>query len=128
MIDDDYINAKTDYSTILYQASVFNRECRVFAPRYRQASIKIFFEKDEDKRKHAFELAYADIVKAFEYYMEHWNNGRPIIIAGHSQGSLMAERLLKDYFEDKPVLEKLVVAYIVGWPVPKEIFYHAKNV
>src|SRR5262245_33968098 len=36
-IDDDYLNAKTDYSTILYQASVFNGQCRVFAPRYRQA-------------------------------------------------------------------------------------------
>jgi len=101
---------------------VFNGECRVFAPRYRQASIKIFFDKDEDKKKQAFGFAYGDVVKAFEYYMEHWNNGRPIIIAGHSQGGLMAEKLLKDYFEDKPVLEKLVVAYIVGWPVPRENF------
>jgi len=121
-IDDDYVNAKTDYSTILYQASVFNGQCRIFAPRYRQASIKIFFDKDEDKKKQAFGFAYGDVVKAFEYYMEHWNNGRPIIIAGHSQGGLMAEKLLKDYFEDKPILEKLVVAYIFGWPVPREKF------
>ena len=40
-IDDSLINAKTDYSTILYQASAFNSECRVFAPRYRQAHFFI---------------------------------------------------------------------------------------
>ena len=125
-IDDDYINAKTDYSTILYQASVFNGQCRVFAPRYRQASIKIFFDKDDAKRTRAFAIAYSDIAKAFEYYMEHWNNGRPVIIASHSQGSLMAEKLLKNYFEDKPLSKKLVVAYIAGWPVPKEYFSSLK--
>jgi len=126
LIDDDYINAKTDYSTVLYQASVFNRQCRVFCPRYRQASIKVFFDKDENKRTRAFAMAYEDVVKAFEYYMEHWNNGRPVIIAGHSQGSLMAEKLLKDYFDGKPYSEKLVVAYVVGWPVPKVYFASLK--
>ena len=125
-IDDEYINAKTDYSTILYQASVFNGKCRVFAPRYRQASIKVFFDKDETKQKQAFALAYGDIVNAFTYYMEHWNNGRPLIIAGHSQGSFIAEKLLKDYFEDKPLSKKLVVAYIAGWPVPREYFTSLK--
>jgi hypothetical protein len=125
-IDDDYINAKTDYSTILYQASVFNGQCRVFAPRYRQASIKIFFDKDEEKRKRIIGVAYADVAKAFQYYMEHWNNGRPIIIASHSQGSLMAEKLLKEFFEGQPLAKKLVVAYIAGWPVPKEYFTSLK--
>jgi len=125
-VDDDYINAKTDYSTILYQASVFNGQCRVFAPRYRQASIKIFFDKDDNKRARAFAIAYADIVKAFEYYMDHWNNGRPIIIAGHSQGAFIAEKLLKDFFEYRPLSKKLVVAYIAGWSVPKEYFTSLK--
>lgn len=121
-IDDDYINAKTDYSAILYQASVFNQQCRVFAPRYRQAHITTFFTKESETTQQIFELAYTDIKSAFEYYLQHWNNGRPIIIASHSQGSMMAERLLKDYFEDKPLQNKLVVAYIIGWAVPKEYF------
>ena len=125
-IDDDYINAKTDYSTILYQASVFNGQCRVFAPRYRQASIEIFFDKDDNKRKQAFAIAYSDIVAAFKYYMDHWNNGRAVIIASHSQGTLMGEQLLKDYFEDKPLSKKLVVAYLTGWSVPKEYFTSLK--
>ena len=42
-INDAVINSKTDYSTILYQASAFNEKCRVFAPRYRQAHIRCFF-------------------------------------------------------------------------------------
>lgn len=121
-IDDALLNAKTDYTSILYQASVFNQSCRVFAPRYRQAHIKNFFRKDKDKAEAAFDTAYADLKNAFEYYLQHWNNGRPIIIAGHSQGALMAERLLKDYFEGKPLQNKLVVAYALGWPVPKNYF------
>ncbi len=121
-IDDDYVNAKTDYSTILYQASVFNQHCRVFAPRYRQSHISTFFEKDSETKQITFDIAYSDIRTAFEYYMQHWNNGRPIIIASHSQGSQLAERLLKDYFEDKPLQSQLVVAYIIGWPVAKEYF------
>ena len=125
-IDNKYINAKTDYSTILYQASAFNEQSRVFAPRYRQAHISLFFSKDKMKADSAFEIAYKDLKTAFEYYLQHWNNGRPIIIASHSQGSKMAERLLKYFFENKPLQKQLVVAYVIGWPVPKEYFSSLK--
>ena len=101
---------------------MFNQQCRVFAPRYRQAHIQNFFSTDSIKAHAAFELAYSDISSAFEYYLRQYNNGRPIIIAGHSQGALMAERLLKDYFENKTLKNKLVVAYIIGWPVPERYF------
>lgn len=122
VIDDGYINAKTDYSTILYQASVFNQQCRVFAPRYRQAHIRNFFRKDKQEAETAFNLAYDDIKTSFQHYLQTWNAGRPLIIAAHSQGSLLAERLLKEFFEDKPLQEKLVAAYVIGWPVPKDYF------
>ncbi len=122
LIDDPFINAKTDYTTILYQASVFNEQCRVFAPRYRQAHINTFFKKQDDQTKETFDFAYQDVKGAFEYYLQHWNNGRPIIIAAHSQGSKLAEALLKEFFEDKLLRNKLVVAYLAGWPVPKDYF------
>ncbi|MBC7947499.1 MAG: DUF3089 domain-containing protein [Chitinophagaceae bacterium] len=121
-IDDAYLNAKTDYSTILYQASAFNQQSRVFAPRYRQTHFDIFFSDDEKMKAEAFELAYADVSGAFHYYLTNWNKGRPIIIASHSQGSKFAERLLKEYFEDKPLSKQLVVAYVIGWAIPKEFF------
>lgn len=121
-IDDKQINAKTDYSSILYQASVFNHECRVFAPRYRQAHIRNFFIRDSSRAAASFEIAYQDIKKAFEYYLANFNGGRPIIIASHSQGTKMAERLLKEYFEGSILTNRLVVAYLAGWPVPKDYF------
>jgi len=121
-IDDAYINAKTDYSSILYQASVFNQHARVFAPRYRQAHYQAFFTKDTAAASRAFATAYADIKKAFEFYLRYFNNGRPIIIAAHSQGSKLAEWLLRDYFENKPLQKQLVVAYIAGWPVYHNYF------
>ena len=120
-IDDALLNAKTDYYPVLYQASVFNEQCRVFAPRYRQAHISTFFKKDK-YADHALDTAYEDLKNAFEYYLKNWNNGRPIIIAGHSQGALLAEKLLKEYFEDKPLANRLVVAYILGWAIPKNYF------
>lgn len=122
VIDDRYLNAKTDYSSILYQASVFNGQCRVFAPRYRQAHIYNFFRKDKTVAAKAFDFAYADIKAAFEYYLKNWNGNRPLIIASHSQGSLLAERLIKEFVENKTLSNRLVVAYIIGWGVPKEYF------
>ena len=62
-------------------------------------------------------MAYADIRAAFQYYLDHENNSRPIIIAGHSQGALMASLLLKEFFDGKPLQSKLVAAYVIGWPI-----------
>lgn len=120
-VNDAYINAKTDYSSILYQASVFNQHCRIFAPRYRQAHISAFFLSN-DETKAAFDTAYSDIKRAFKFYLEHYNDNHPIIIAGHSQGAMMAEQLLKEFFDGKPLQKKLVVAYIVGWPIAQNSF------
>ena len=116
-IDNESINKKTDNGTILYQASVFNQHCRIFAPRYRQANLKAFFTPDKVAADKAFDIAYEDIKTAFKYYLEHYNNNRPIIIASHSQGTLHAGRLLKEFFEGKPLENKLVCAYIIGLPV-----------
>ena len=120
-INDATINAKTDYSPMLYQASVFN-EYRLFAPRYRQANLRAYYTTDTARALEAFELAYQDIKTAFQYYLAHNNNGRPIIIASHSQGSTHAQRLLKEFFEDKPLSAQLVAAYVIGMRIPKNYF------
>ena len=120
-INDSVVNAKTDYTTILYQASAFN-EGRIFAPRYRQANIRAYFSKDTVSALRAFDRAYEDIKTAFQYYLDHFNQGRPIIIASHSQGSTHAERLLKEFFENKPLKSQLVAAYIIGMVIPKNYF------
>lgn len=117
--EDAELNRKTDYSSILYQASVFNEQCRVFAPRYRQAHIRAFSTADAENKKKAFDLAYEDVKNAFEFYLQHWNGARPIIIASHSQGTVHAAKLLKEYFEDKVLKNRLVCAYLIGMPVPE---------
>ena len=121
-IDDAYLNAKTDYSAILYQASAFNQHARIFAPRFREAHLSLYFSKDTTVALKAFELAYEDVKTSFEYYLKNYNNGRPVIIASHSQGTTHALRLLKEYFENKPLQKQLVAAYLVGMRIPKDFF------
>jgi len=121
-IDNEELNKKTDELPMLYQASVFNRYCRVFAPRYRQANLHAFFTDDKKAGDSALDFAYQDVKKAFEYYLENYNNGRPIIIASHSQGTYHAGKLLKEFFENKPLQKQLVAAYVIGLPVFTDYF------
>lgn len=118
-IDDSTINYKTDYSSILYQASAFNERTRIFAPRYRQAHIGMYGESDSASKYGAFYLAYDDVRRAFQYYLEHENKGRPIIIASHSQGTTHSTRLIKEFFDGKPLGKQLVCAYLIGMGVNK---------
>ena len=120
-INEPQLNLKTDYSTILFQASVFNEQ-RVFAPRYRQANIRAYFMTDTVTAREALDKAYHDVKTAFQYYLDHFNGARPIIIAAHSQGSTHAIRLLKEFFDGTNLGHRLVVAYIPGMNIPKNSF------
>ncbi len=126
-VDNSELNERTDGSTIKYQASIFNGVGRVFAPRYRQIQLQAFEEFYTDRKEsaeRATALAYSDVKRAFEYYLQNYNNNRPIIIAAHSQGTVMAKELLKDFFDGKSLQEKLVTAYLVGIIVPEGYFKH----
>ena len=67
--DNEKLNKKTD-RTMRYQASVFNKYCRVFAPRYRQANILAFFTSDKQKAEAALDIAYEDVKAAFVFYLK----------------------------------------------------------
>ncbi|WP_207497142.1 DUF3089 domain-containing protein [Aridibaculum aurantiacum] len=116
-VNDEWLNLHTDNRTILNQATIFNGSCRVFAPRYRQVHLRTFFTFNNPAAATAFDVAYEDLKQAFLYYLQHHNNGRPILIAAHSQGSLHAIRLLKEFFDGKPLQKQLVCAYVVGWQI-----------
>ncbi|MCX6225290.1 MAG: DUF3089 domain-containing protein [Bacteroidia bacterium] len=115
-------NLMTNYRSIRFQATVFNGSCRVFAPRYRQANMEAFYAMETPRAKEAFDLAYSDVRKAFLYYLENYNDNRPIIIASHSQGSLHAIRLLQEFFDGTPLQKRLVCAYIVGYQIKHDAF------
>ena len=122
--DDPRLNNLTAKGPIRLQASAFNSCCRIFAPRYRQASLKSFMSRSP-RGPEALDLAYADVRDAFRYYLDHFNRGRPFIIAAHSQGSRHAERLLAEVVDGDPALRRrLVAAYLVGWPVACDAFQH----
>lgn len=121
-IDDTELNQKTDDVPVKFQASAFNGAGKIYAPRYRQAHYHSFFTTDKASADEALDTAYSDVLNAFRYYIHFWNNGRPFIIAGHSQGALHAMRLLKEQIEQTPLRNQLVAAYIPGWPVPDGYF------
>jgi penicillin V acylase-like amidase (Ntn superfamily) len=108
-------NGKVDAS-IEGQAGVFAGQANVFAPHFRDAHIKALAASEADKEK-ALALPYDDISKAFDYYLAHYNNGRPFILAGHSQGSNLLLELMEKKFGDAALRQKLVAAYLVGWSV-----------
>ena len=95
------------------QASAFNGAGEIWAPLYRQAAYGAFLLESEDARK-ALDLAYSDVSAAFERFIEA-NRGKPLILAGHSQGALHLMRLLQE--RKAEVKDHLVAAYIVGWPI-----------
>lgn len=114
------VNKRTNNLTISNQASVFNGSCKVYAPRYRQASLVTYIEKNGNAPK-VFDLAYQDVRNAFLYYLKNYNNGRPFIIAGHSQGTDHAIRLVNEFIKkDSSLYKQFIIAYLPGRPINKE--------
>jgi hypothetical protein len=96
------------------QASAFNGVGNIWAPRYRQAAYGSFLLSSDDARQ-ALDLAYGDLSAAFDHFLRELEPGRPIILAGHSQGALHLMRLLVE--RGSELKGGLVAAYVVGWPV-----------
>jgi DUF3089 family protein len=113
---------RLEQGVLRFQASAFNGCCRIYAPRYRQASLGAFLKtEDAAPATAAYGLAYADVQRAFDYYIAHENHGRPFILASHSQGSLHAMRLLQERIAGRPLQPQLLAAYIIGYYLPLEI-------
>lgn len=120
-VADEFINNRTADLPVKYQATAFNSTGKIYAPRYRQAHLRAFFNY-EDGGKYALGIAYSDVKAAFEYYLDNYNNGRPFIIAAHSQGTVHASYLIREMIEGKPLADQLIVAYVVGIPIRDTTF------
>jgi hypothetical protein len=119
---DEKLNQSVDELAMLNQASIFNAAGRVFAPRYRQANIAVFYKEGRTVNQQALDTAYNDVLAAFDHYLKTWNDDRPIIIASHSQGTTHAKRLLSDRFDGKPLGKRLVAAYLIGMPISVDTY------
>lgn len=113
-------------TAIKYQASAWLNAGDLYVPFYRQTHYRIFTEKPSDAGKEAWEMAYQDVKNAFQYYLKHYNSGKPIIIASHSQGSMHAKRLIKEFFDRKPLKNQLVAAYLIGTRILPDEFESIK--
>jgi hypothetical protein len=110
-------NSQTEENTrwmMANQASVFNGCCAVYAPRYREASIFIYVSATPELHKKAIDFAYADVDRAFTYFLEHYSKGRPFIIASHSQGTEHAMNLVMRRIDGTPLAARMIAAYLIG--------------
>jgi hypothetical protein len=98
------------------QASIFNSVAAIWAPRYRQATYGAFLTQKPDAQK-ALDLAYADVLAAFDAFVAAQPKDTPLILAGHSQGSLHLLRLLKERVAGTPLAARIVAVYVPGWPI-----------
>ena len=105
---------------VRFQVTEFNGCCRIYAPRYRQATLYSFMGKGESEHA-ALDLAYQDVLRAFDEFIATRSQGRPFIVAGHSQGSLHGMRLLQERIAGTPLAQRLVAAYLVGYAIPRDM-------
>ncbi|MDB5461752.1 MAG: hypothetical protein JWP23_141 [Phenylobacterium sp.] len=99
-------------------AGPFVRVGRIFAPRYRQAGFYSLLTLREDARE-ARKFAYGDVARAFRYWRDHDNQGRPFLIVGVEQGGTLAARLLAEEVAPDPQLRaRLAGAYLIETVVP----------
>ncbi|MBS0490051.1 DUF3089 domain-containing protein [Phenylobacterium sp.] len=101
-------------------AGPFVRVGRIFAPRYRQASLYTLMTLRDDARE-ARRFAYGDVAQAFRYYVAHYNLDRPFVIVGVEQGGTLATRLIAEEVAANPTLRaRLAAAYLVQTVVPSD--------
>lgn len=110
--------ALTDPSIQLAK-SVLADSCNFFSPYYRQISMDSWLTLDTALIEERFKLAYQDVADAFHYYMEHDNQGKPFILAGHSQGAKAVIELLKREMTPD-ISRKLIATYAIGYTVTPE--------
>jgi hypothetical protein len=107
---------------LVAQAGVYAPYANVFAPFYRQQTAATQSMEANNGGRNAFadttfRLGYQDVEQAFDYYMEHLNQGRPFILAGHSQGSMVMIELMRNRLADAGLQKQLIAAYVMGYSV-----------
>jgi len=108
------------------QQAIYAKTARIYAPFYRQASMNVYSMTDTSAKEQALANAYIDVSAAFKYYLDHKNNGRPLILAGFSQGADMCYRLLEEYYGGNSeaavaLRDNLIATYAIGWSMTEEM-------
>ena len=117
--DDEGTNADLEEdpeerSIALYQAARYAEHCKIYAPLYRQITLEALFSgepiTDEER-----DLGYNDVVAAWKTYLKKYNDGRGVILIGHSQGTYVLRQLIHEEIDKRrSVRERLVSAILLG--------------
>lgn len=113
-----YVSDVIADATSMIHTTAYNGVARVYAPRYRQMTGLGFFRYEEEPEmvKRSLDVAYRDVKRAFEKFLMETGDA-PILVAGHSQGSILAARLLKERLDPArhPTdYARFVAAYLIG--------------
>ncbi len=125
-LDEEFMSLENDVmkgyfaGTLEMERGLYEESTRMYAPYYRQMAMN-GYELDLTERERRLAIAYKDVSDAFAYYLENENNGRPIILAGFSQGADMVYRLMEEYFGSEEMQQKLVAAYPIGWACTEDM-------
>jgi hypothetical protein len=105
---------RSEVDAAIAQASPFSQVCRVWAPMYRQRTVASLAKGlGADPRGDL--VAYDSLLAAWRYYLAHFNNGRPVVFIGHSQGAAMLIRLLASQVDPSAALRaRTVLAILPG--------------
>ena len=118
----DFKITGAEKSVVNAQFARFAAKCRLFAPMYRQVTLTALRSLIAGKPMPVDrDLAYNDVLAAWNYYLAHDNKGRGVVLVGHSQGSGVLTRLIKEQIDGAPVQGKMISAILMGTslPVPK---------
>ena len=124
---DNPVMVKYSQLALAFQASAFDPVGNIYAPYYRQADAAYTLGLPlAEQHKVVGGIPTTDASAAFDHYIKNFNNGRPFILAGHSQGSNVLLYLLSDYMKKHPeVYRRMIAAYVIGYSITPE--YLAKN-
>ena len=119
----DMVAGEEELSVVRVQAARFGSQCRVYAPLYRQVTLAAL-RSVLAGRSAAVDrnLTYNDVLDAWNYYLQHDNQGRGIVLIGHSQGSMVLTELIKREIDGKPIQKQFISALLLGTnlPVPRD--------
>lgn len=110
---------KAAATSLTTQASVFSSQANLYAPLYRQMNMAALSLPQKDIES-LIRYGMEDVWQAFTHYLKNFNQGRPFILAGHSQGSDILVELLIKHWGQLGIEKNLVAAYIIGWSVTKD--------
>ena len=124
---DNPIMLKYSLLALLRQATAFSPSANIYAPYYRQMDIASRVGMTSDQQEAVVgAIPTGDAVAAFDYYIKHYNHGRPFILAGHSQGANITANILSGYMKEHPeVYVRMIAAYVIGYSITSQ--YLAKN-